>query len=283
MILGIKKFLKKLSFTDKALVFFRGLPVISPLLAKLGIHILWKERIKNVLASPANKDIKRVQDAGKVKNGIQMMHNGIRVYSSGYYGKGMGNLIKKNKGVHEPEEEKIFGEVLKEIKPGSVMLELGSYWAFYSMWFYKEVKDAVCFMVEPEKNNIEIGMRNFELNNVKGKFINKYVGSNTTDSDDGTGIICVDDIISENNINYLDILHCDIQGYEAEMLNGSVKSLGDKKINYIFISTHTNELHYKCMDILKSFEYRVIESLDMDKISSMDGLIVAKAPYKPGN
>ena len=33
--------------------------------------------------------------------------NGVKVYANSYYGSGMLNLLIKNKGVHEPQEEEI--------------------------------------------------------------------------------------------------------------------------------------------------------------------------------
>jgi len=44
------------------------------------------------------------------------------------------------------------------------MLEFGSYWAFYSMWFYREVPTARCFCIEPATHNIQMGKDNFALN-----------------------------------------------------------------------------------------------------------------------
>ena len=74
----------------------------------------------------------------------------------------------------------------------------------------------------------------------------------------------------------LDILHSDIQGYEEEMLLGSSASLLENKIKYIFISTHSEELHNKCIEILSKFNYRIEVSSDHEKhTTSCDGLIFA--------
>ena len=99
---------------------------------------LSENRIEKVCSSPENNFIKRVPDAGKISNGWITMHNGIQVSALGYYGKGILNMLVRNLGVHEPEEERVFQEVLKYVQPGSTMIEAGSYWAFYSLWFSKE-------------------------------------------------------------------------------------------------------------------------------------------------
>ena len=60
------------------------------------------------------------------------------------------------------------------------MIELGSYWAHYSMWFQKQFPEADCFMVEADSNNLEAGRSNFVANNfLNGNFILSQV------SDDG--------------------------------------------------------------------------------------------------
>ena len=36
-------------------------------------------------------------------------------------------------------------------------------------------------------------------------------------------------------------------------------------MGYVFISAHSNEVHYKCMDLLKDHEYFIITSVDLDE------------------
>ena len=69
----------------------------------------------------------------------------------------MTQIIERLKGHHEPQEEKVFHEVLKAVAPGSTMIELGCYWAYYSLWFQKAVKNARNFMIEPAKAALECG------------------------------------------------------------------------------------------------------------------------------
>ena len=140
----------------------------------------FEKRILRTISCPQNKYIPRVDDAGKIflpEPGYQLMHNGLKVEIDGYYGEYKSNgrgfvtdMLIRNKGVHEPQEERMFQEVLKYIPDNGSMLELGSYWAFYSMWFYQQVKNAECYMVEPERKNMEVGRRNFALNGFKGYF-----------------------------------------------------------------------------------------------------------------
>jgi hypothetical protein len=44
------------------------------------------------------------------------------------------------------------------------MIELGSFWAFYSLWFHAVVPLATNYMIEPVLQNLNYGRTNFELN-----------------------------------------------------------------------------------------------------------------------
>jgi len=237
-------------------------------------------RINEVLSCPDNQFISRVPEAGKVKSGKQIMHNGLKINLGSYYGPEVAQQLFANKGVHEPQEEYVFQEVLKSIPNGATMIELGAFWSFYSMWFNSRVKDAKNFMVEPDAFNLESGKRNFALNKMTGDFTQAYVGSKN-EVLNGSKMIGVDDFLLEKGIAFLDILHCDIQGFEYDMLVGAEKTIQQDKIGYFFISTHCNEVHYKCLNHLKEKQYIIVSSSDLDETYAEDGLIVAKSPdYK---
>jgi hypothetical protein len=241
----------------------------------------FKRRTEEVLACSDNGFIPRVKNAGKVVSGKQIMHNGLKIYLGSYYGPEVAQQLYVNKGVHEPQEERVFAEVLKSMKDGAVMIELGSFWAFYSMWFQSVVKNAKNFMIEPDDFNMGFGVRNFKLNNFKGKFTNAFIGSNS-DTTSKVPVICIDDFAKDNNIDFIDILHSDIQGYELEMLQGINNLVAKQKIGYIFISTHSNEVHYKCRDFLLEHGFTLVAEADKDNTFAEDGLIVAKQPGYAG-
>lgn len=73
----------------------------------------------------------------------QLMHNGIKIYLNGYYdAQWITDVIYGLKGHHEPQEEKCFYEVLKYMPNNAIMIELGSYWAYYSLWFALQIPGA---------------------------------------------------------------------------------------------------------------------------------------------
>jgi hypothetical protein len=237
----------------------------------------WVERINDVLSCEDNNYIPRVSNAGLVKNGCQTMHNGIKIMSGSYYGSPVKEMLKRNAGVHEPQEERCFQEVLKYMKPNAVMLELGSYWGFYSMWFHKEVKNPVCYLIEPNFTGLNYGKQNFEMNQMHGNFFHAFVSSLSSISEDGVKIICIDDFVAEQNIQYIDILHSDIQGFEVEMLEGASRTITEDKIGYFFISTHGNDVHEKCRQYLLKHNFKILASANNDETYSSDGLLVAKS------
>lgn len=236
----------------------------------------------------------KVENAGKVIElddlpSYQLLHNGIKVLKDCYYGNWMTTLIQYSKGHHEPQEEKVFHEVLKLIPHNATMIELGSYWGFYSMWFKQQIKGARNFLVEPSLSNLIVGKKNFELNGMQGIFTQAMVGSFSAESqefidwDYTKGLvkqICIDDFAQENQIEFIHILHSDIQGAEVNMLKGCQKLLGERRIGYLFISTHRG-VHEDCLRIIQDSNLEIIVSITREESFSADGLIVAKLPELP--
>ncbi|NEO65855.1 MAG: FkbM family methyltransferase, partial [Moorea sp. SIO4G2] len=183
--------------------------------------------------------------------------------------------------VHEPQEELAFYMVLKEMPKQATMLELGAYWSFYSLWFHKSVHSPKCFLVEPLLSNFNYGKKNFSINGCTGNFTNAYVGR-SSGLVNGNKQICVDKFLKEKEIDHLNILHSDIQGYEVEMLHGADKSLSARIIDYIFISTHSNQLHDQCINLLESKDYLILASANLDESFARDGVIVARRKEMKG-
>jgi hypothetical protein len=233
----------------------------------------WKERIRLALSSDNNSDIPRIPGAGTIANGYLVMHNELMIDPLSYYGLGMTQMLAENQGVHEPQEEYIFQEVLRDMNgnPNPTMLELGAYWSFYSMWLKSRFADANCYMVEPNKENLFYGKKNFRANRLKGTFFQDGIGGEV--SKDST---TVDQVCKSNRINFLDILHSDIQGFEVEMLTGSKEMLSSGKVGYVFISTHSNDLHNECRNILLGYDFLEVASADLDESFSWDGILVMR-------
>jgi hypothetical protein len=247
----------------------------------------WTNRVRDAVACPDNFFIPRAPDAGKISDGQLIMHNGLRVHELSYDGEGPRDLMKQNGGVHEPQEERLFMEVLKCLPHGSTMLEFGSYWAFYSMWFYKTIPDARCFCIEPDARNMEMGVGNFALNfgpsPPRVVFQQAFAGRKDTIDilEHEIPTVSVDGFLSKHQIPQLSLLHVDTQGHELEVLIGANAALASNRINYLFLSTHSNELHRKCLDQLHRHGYRILADIDLLETYSFDGLIVGQGRHAP--
>lgn len=202
----------------------------------------------------------------------------------------MTTLIKLLQGHHEPQEEKAFYRVLKHLPSNALMIELGSYWGFYSMWFQKEIANAQNFLIEPDPKNIEVGKRNFDLNGMHGNFIHAMAAAESynnavfTDWNYNKHVIpaiSIDNFALQHDINFIHILHSDIQGAEVDMLKGCSRLITENKIGYFFISTHRG-VHEACLSILQDSGLEILVSITREESFSADGLIVAKLPELPG-
>jgi hypothetical protein len=242
---------------------------------------LWNRRIADVLASPDNADIPRVPDAGRVVGNDVIMHNGLRV-GYGTYGtcdtKHVMRVLEKNGGVHEPQEEKIFQQVLLLMPAGAVMLELGAFWGFYSLWFASFVRDARCFLVEPVWANLNAGRLNFAINGLSATFINGFIGARRQRQPFQSTIVTVDWLMSQYGLERVHLLHSDIQGFEREMLDGMEDAARGGRIDWTFISTHSKHLHCDCRAWLETRGWVVVADANLDESHSADGLLCAHRP-----
>ena len=239
--------------------------------------------------------ISKVPGAGEVfTNGThryQLMHNGVKVIEDCYCGKWMTELIKLLKGHHEPQEEKLFHEILKYLPPRATMVELGSYWGYYSLWFDRAIEDGTTYLIEPDPNHLRIGRDNFELNSATGHFFQYSVGKEPLparpfmcESDGNQHPVAetsLDDFVATNSIPYIDLLLADIQGAELDMLRGAVETIKQKKLRFLFLSTHHHSIsndpltHQRCRDFLREYDAHIIEEHNVTESFSGDGLIVA--------
>ncbi len=254
-----------------------------------------KWRIAMTAACPDCDSVPKVDGAGAVVQGdgyrYQLMHNGVRVLEDCYYGRWMTELIRLLRGHHEPQEERVFHELLKHVEPGAAMLELGCFWAYYSLWFQSRIADARNVMVEPDPNNLAAGRKNFALNNRTGRFIQACVGSASAparpfvcESDGVTReipYVSVDDLVRDEALDRLDILLVDTQGAELATLEGAVKTIEAGKLRFVLLSTHHHSishdpiLHQRCLQFLRKRGAHIISEHSVAESYSGDGLILA--------
>lgn len=250
-------------------------------------------RVRLAVACRDCDGIPKVEDAGCVRSSpdgdYQVMHNGIRVFCDTHYGPYNVEVIRRLRGHHEPQEEAVFHRVLTQLPADAVMLELGSFWAYYSLWFLKRIPDGRAILVEPVPAALRAGQRNFALNGMTGRFVHAAVGDRVAPESRVTlwegmdvDVECttVDDLVRRFELPRIDLLHVDIQGHEVGMLHGAADALGRRLIGWIFISTHGENIHQRCLQLLRRAGYGIAVEHTPGESHSVDGLIVANRDPK---
>ena len=182
-----------------------------------------------------------------------------------------------------------------------IMIELGSFWALWSLCFRHRFPDGHNILVDLGKNQLKTGVDNFKLNNFTethywGGFFKKSSGTfhrkekdvdyeNPKNTKIGPELNFVN-LWQEQNLECVDLLHLDIEGSELPLLKqldeaGSPCVFEGKKywmnmfhsIHTLIIATHSPDIHEKVLFILKDNGYQVpFNKLHSDE---EDGHIVA--------
>jgi FkbM family methyltransferase len=222
---------------------------------------------------------------------VQVMHNGVLVARDGYYGPWMTRIIERLAGHHEPQEELVFHEILASLPDATTMLELGAYWAYYSLWFLNQFPHGRTILVEPDPNCLAIGRYNYALNGREGQFIQAAVAARPSDAADflcnsdatvrRVPRVSVDSLVEQLGCDRIDVLLADIQGAELAMLEGAQDTLRRRRLSTLVVSTHDHAIsgdfltHEKCLAWIREHGGRIIAEHSVDESFSGDGLIAA--------
>ncbi|MEX2256600.1 MAG: FkbM family methyltransferase [Acidimicrobiia bacterium] len=253
-------------------------------------------RVRLAVSCRDTDPIPKVDDAGAVRriggDAVQVMHNGVLVGAGCYYGEFMTEIIRQLRGHHEPQEEVAFHlliERLRETATSPTMLELGSFWAYYSLWFLQTFPDGDAYCVEPDLANLAVGKRNFALNGRSGTFLHAAVGGADAppepflcESDSQTRLVptaSLASLFSRFGLDRVDVLLVDVQGAELSLLEGAVDLLARRAVRFIVLSTHHHSIsgsyliHERCLQMLTDLDAHVIAEHTVAESYSGDGLI----------
>jgi FkbM family methyltransferase len=259
------------------------------------LHISERRRIQITRSCRDSEPIPKVPLAGLVGDSdfgpFQLMHDGSRVLLGAYHGTWMSAIIQALQGHHEPQEEWAFYQLLQHIPPGSTMMELGGFWAYYSLWFHRQIPQALNYVIEPDPKHLDIGIKNFQLNGCKATFLNFTCGEKSNpqagfQTESGEYLnqcpcVCVDDLLEQQHVKHVALLHADIQGAELAMLRGARNAIRAGKIRFIFLSTHHASIsndphtHRSCLDFVHGHNGHLLAEFPPEQGFSGDGLIVA--------
>ena len=265
------------------------------------VPLAFQSRVAMTVSCTDADGLPRVPNAGEVidhdAGRVQVMHNGVLVEEGCYYGTISGEIIRCLRGVHEPQEEVVFAALLDRLAATSTgedppsMIELGSFWAYYSLWFLNSFPHGRSICLEPDSHHLEVGKRNFAINGRTGTFLNAVVGetggdivSFKTETSNGPVDLVshsLDSLLSACELDHVDILLSDVQGGEVPFLLGASERLRRGAVRFLVVSTHDLSItgsattHQQVRDILLWSGAHIIAEHSISESFSGDGLIVA--------
>jgi FkbM family methyltransferase len=191
-------------------------------------------------------------------------------------------------------------KLYKLVKKNDLVLDIGTNFGTTLLQFAKIIgKNGFVYGFEPDPQNFSICQNNIKLNNFSNiKVENLGVGSKEdklmliVDSENNRGmnrisienkgkesyivkIICLDDWIRSNNINQINLIKIDVEGFELEVLKGAEKTLKSIK-PILFIELDDNNLKLQnssakeLIEYLVQFEYEIMHSENEKMILSTD-------------
>lgn len=241
--------------------------------------------------------IPKVPGAGAVvqegEHLVQVMHNGLRVQAGGYYGDWMAQIIRGLQGHHEPQEELVYHHLLRYVRHGTRMAELGAFWAYYTLWYLKEVPGSTALCVEPDPYNLSVGKNNAWLNRMldRVEFRNAWIGGQAAEAvaaaTENSGgevrlpVMDMDAVLDSLGGQPLELLHMDIQGAELGFIESMPAAVEKKLLRFVMCSTHNSAIsgskttHPDCVEALRQLGANILVEHDVIESYSGDGMILA--------
>lgn len=227
-------------------------------------------------------------------------YNGLKLLTGINTHPGSGTIEQHQKEID------IFNGILDNIdnKENPVMIELGCFWAVWSLMFKDRYKNGRNILIELGKRQLLVGEKNFQLNNYdyssyhgglfldnSGTFMNRNADLEYSTDEDagliefipnihdsnmlvGTELDFVE-IYNKEKLDVIDLLHMDIQGSELKLMYYISDMLISGKVINLFIATHSDNIHSEIVDILRSNNYNILINEPFGAIGG-DGLLYAK-------
>ena len=254
-----------------------------------------RTRVELAVSCTDCNDLPKVPHAGKVIDldgeRVQVMHDGTNVLAGGYYGDWQMEIITRLRGHHEPQEERIFHQLLQYVAPGTLMVELGCFWAYYTNWYLGKVPASRAICLEPDGNHLRIGEANLKLNGRAARLIKAGVGEKFAESiplkrisDKATVHVPIWDynkLCEEVGSERIELLHLDVQGAEYGFLRSLTRCRKEQFPRFVVVSTHEAMLdgvsvgHLHGLQILVGLGASILIEHSPEESFSVDGLIVA--------
>ena len=257
------------------------------------------KRILTTLLCHDADGLPKVEGAGEVFEhdglAVQRMHNGLLIEEGCYAGAWMTEIIRSLRGHHEPQEEVVFDAMIRSLAADSPaaprMIEFGSFWSFYSLWFGLDLPGARILAIEPDPNNLEVGRRNVALNGQTDRieFLHGAVGDRPgellefTDESDGEITTVrqydLESLLAHAEWDRVDLVLADVQGAETILLERARGDLAAGRVRFLLVSTHHHSIsgdpltHQNALALLTELGAHVIAEHSVSESFSGDGLI----------
>ncbi len=258
-------------------------------------------RVAMTLSCRDTDVLPKVPDAGRtlaVSGGsVQVMHNGLLIEEGCYYGPWMTQIIRGLAGHHEPQEELAFDAMIRRLADSAVaaprMVEFGSFWAYYSLWFCRALRRGRAVALEPDPIYLQVGVRNAALNGLTGRveFVPGAVGARPgaamefrTESTGEVVRVVQHDLGSVLRLagwDRVELALLDIQGAETVLLERARELLAAGRVRFLLVSTHHQSIsgdaltHQRALDLIVGCGGHIIAEHTVRESFSGDGLIAA--------
>jgi FkbM family methyltransferase len=227
------------------------------------------------------------------KNGLQRVINGTDPILVAPQFRQMGE-------VYEPD---VWPLLMSEIKPGDCIADVGAHMGLYSLAMANRVGPhgrVVAF--EPDVNSYSLLQSHITLNHLEDRIqpvqaavgagngavffdaagVTGHVTTIATETSNSVNCVTLDSIFPEQR---LDILKIDVEGYEEQVLNGSIRLLSDerRKPRVIYIEVHpyawpalgTTSDSLLGLLIRHGYEVRTVKAEQVDKLDRY-GEVIAR-------
>lgn len=256
-------------------------------------------RLATTASCPDSDNIPKVAGAGEVRERdgrrVQVMHNGLVVGEGCYYGAFMTEVIRVLRGHHEPQEEFVFDRIVRRLQDergdSPIMIEFGSFWTYYGLWFCQALPAARVIALEPDPRYLETGRRNAALNGLADRvdFVHAAIGSEPgeklafhAESDGRVHEVVQHDLaslMSAAKLTRVDLVLADAQGAETILLDRARGDFQAGRVRFLVVSTHHHSIsgnpltHQQALALVKDAGAHVISEHTVGESFSGDGLI----------
>ncbi|WIY02977.1 FkbM family methyltransferase [Amycolatopsis mongoliensis] len=263
-----------------------------------GVDAALARRMLATAGCPDADRIPKVGHAGEIRDHeggrVQVMHNGLLVEEGGYYGAWMTETIRALCGHHEPQEELVYHRIVERLATEGgepVMIEFGSFWTYYGLWFCHAIPTGRVVALEPDPAYLDVGRRNAGLNGYthRVRFVQAAIGDEPgesmdfeAESDGRTYPLPQHDLaslMSEADVARVDLVLADVQGAETILLERARGDFEAGRVRFLVVSTHHHSIsgdpltHQNALRLLLDAGAHVVAEHTVGESVSGDGLI----------